>query len=635
MKVSRQWLQKFFDTELPSTEVLADALTFHVAEIEETTNDLLDVNVLPDRAAYMLSHRGVATELAAILDMPLAHDPLAESLPEYPVATDTTVVRDEAGQCTRYMSARVRGVKVAPSPAWLREALESVGQRSINNVVDATNYVMLHLGQPLHAFDAAKIARRDDGSQGIAVRPARAGERITTLSNEEYQLPEGTLLITDGVADAPLAIAGIKGGAHAAVTDETTELLLEAAHFDGTAVRRAAQNLKLFTDASTRFQNKPAPALVAYGMRDLIALVCEVAGGTLVGVIDDTTAIAEPVPVLVSHARVSSVLGVALSHDEIHTALTRLRMTYVETSDGLAVLPPWERRDLVIAEDVIEEIGRIHGYDRIESQELPPLQGVPDQARFRGIEAVRDFLVKRGFTEISTPSFAADGDIQLENPLQEDRPFLRATMVPAMRDALARGQAHAARVLGPDQFVKLFEIGSVFKKDREVVMLSAGVAAHLGKASLADEALRQDIGALESEVFGVASRAQYTEDGTIVEFPLDIANLEKVGAEYALPVISQGMYHPYSSYPSALRDVAVWVPEGVLESEVVTAIVGASGDMLVRLDMFDRFAKEGRVSYAFRLVFESMERTLADTDIDPAMAAVTDALNAREGWEVR
>lgn len=635
MKVSRRWLQNFFDIELPSTEELAAALTFHVAEIEETTDDLLDVNVLPDRAAYMLSHRGVAAEIAAILDMPMAQDPLAEQPAAMPTATDITVSRDAAGLCTRYMSARLTGVKVGPSPEWLREALASVGQRSINNVVDATNYVMLTIGQPLHAFDAGKMVRQADGTHSIVVRTSHTGERITTLTGEDYVLPVNTLLITNAADDTALAIAGIKGGAAAAVDGGTTEILLEAAHFDGTAVRRTAQALKLFTDASSRFQNRPSPELVAYGMRDVIALITDIAGGTCTGVIDSYAPVPAAPSVSVSIARVQSVLGIELNMADIQDALRRLGFAYTEADDVITVSPPWYRRDLCIAEDLIEEIGRIHGYDRIEGVVLPPLQGVPDQARFRGIEAVRDFLVSRGFTEISTPSFASDGDIQLENPLQEDRPFLRASLVPNMQDALVRGQAHAARVLGPDAYVKLFEIGSIFTKEKEIVMLTAGVAPHTGKASLADEALRQDMSALESEVLGIASRAQYGEEGRIAELALDVANLEKVGTAYAPRVVAHGVYRHYSAYPSALRDVAVWVPESVLESEVVGVIAGAAGDMLARLDLFDRFAKEGRVSYAFRLVFESMERTLADTDIDPAMAAVTDALHAREGWEVR
>ncbi|HYF28946.1 MAG TPA: phenylalanine--tRNA ligase beta subunit-related protein, partial [Candidatus Paceibacterota bacterium] len=172
MKVSRKWLQNYFDAELPSAEELADALTFHAVEIEEIEGDLLDVKVLPDRAAYLLSHRGVALELSAILGIPLKADPLRTPLSHWPRADELSLSIDAEGKTLRKMGALVKGVKVGPSPDWLREALEAVGQRSINNVVDATNYVTLNMGQPLHAFDAGKLDWHD-GKLEITVRPAR------------------------------------------------------------------------------------------------------------------------------------------------------------------------------------------------------------------------------------------------------------------------------------------------------------------------------------------------------------------------------------------------------------------------------------------------------------------------------
>lgn len=635
MKVSRAWLNRFFKEPLPDVEELADALTFHAAEVEEVEGDMMDVKVLPDRAAYMLSHRGVARELAAALPAALKEDPLAESVAPFPATATLAIEIPKDGSVLRYIGARISGVKVGPSPDWLREALAAVGQRSINNVVDAANYVMLDIGQPLHAFDADKLESRD-GVVGIEVRETTSAESITTLTGELYALPQGTLLIRDTHAQgAPLAIAGIKGGEHAAVTEHTTNLVLESATFDGTRVRRTAQALKLFTDASTRYQNKPAPELAAYGMRHLIDRVLEIAGGMLDGVVDVYPAPRTPETVSVSLAQIQGVIGQEVSVEAVCEALDKLGIPHTKTDTGFVVRVPFERRDLVIAEDVIEEIVRTIGYDQIEAVQLPPIQGVPDQARYRGIEAIRDFLVERGFTEISTPSFAAEGEIRLQNPLQDDKPYLRATLIDNLTGALSRAQAHAARVLGPDSFIALFEVGTVFRASGEVVNLAMGVAPHTGKKSLADEALRQTVLALESELLSIASRAQYTQDGTMMELTISTLNLEKLGQNYVPMQIDQGVYRPYSVYPSALRDVAVWVPEGVQESEVHNVIVRAAGEHLARIDRFDRFAKDGRVSYAFRLVFESFDRTLSDTDLDPAMVAVTEALNAREGFVVR
>lgn len=635
MNVSRAWLNKYFATELPDTDALSDALTFHAAEIEESDADRLDVKVLPDRAAYLMSHRGVAKEIATALNLPLATDPLTEPLPEFQKTDRVSVTLDTEGKCARYLGALVEGVSVGPSPAWLKEVLESVGQRSINNVVDATNYVMLNIGQPLHAFDAVKLAQKDD-RYAITVRPSREGEHFTSLTGDEYELPEGILLIADEYADgAALGVAGVKGGARAAVTESTTALVVEAANFDATSVRRTAQRLKLFTDASSRFQNRPSPELAAYGMRDVLTLITEIAGGSVVGVIDVYPRPEERTVASVTLGEIQATLGTDLSIEEVSNAFARLGFSFEVEADHFFVLVPFERRDLTIGADLVEEVGRTIGYDRVTPIQLPVPGIAPEQARFRGIERVRDFLVERGYAEVSTPSFTAEGEIELHNPLQEERPFLRASLAANLEEALMRAVPVAPRVLGPDPFVRMFEIGTVFKKTGEELVLSMGVAVAQGKQSKALDALRQDVMALEHDLFAIPSRAQYSTSGQVMELSIGKLNLEKLGEEYAPASYTLGTFRPYSAYPFALRDVAVWTPMETEESEVVNAIVKEAGDLLVRIDLFDRFEKEGRVSYAFRLVFESMERTLSDADLDPAMARITNALNATKGWEVR
>lgn len=637
MKVSRAWLQRFFEQELPQTEQLSDALTFHAAEIEEADGDMLDVKVLPDRAAYLMSHRGVAREIGTALGIPLATDPLGEPLSEFPKTDALRIELDDAGLCSRYMGALVEGVSVGPSPEWLSEALKSVGQRSINNVVDATNYVMLNIGQPLHAFDADKLETND--GYAIGIRPSEDREWFTSLSGDSYELPEGILLVTDrNAGGAVLGVAGVKGGDRAAVTEKTTRILVEAANFDATSVRRTAQRLKLFTDASSRFQNRPSPELAAYGMRDVIALITEIAGGTVLGVADAYPNPEAPKAVAVSLTDLTATLGVELTADEVGGALNALGLKYEETDGRYLVLVPFERRDLSIPEDLIEEVGRTIGYDRVPPKQLPVPGTAPEQDRFRGIERVRDYLVARGYAEVSTPSFASAGQIELHNPLQEEKPYLRASLLGNLEDALARAAQVAPRVLGPDPFVRLFEIGTVFTKDGEDLVLAMGAMGAMavgGKQAKAAALLKDDLHALEQELFTIASHAQHSATGLCAEFAIGKLNLEKLGAEYVPEAYELGRFRPYSAYPFALRDIAVWTPEGTEDSEVVNRIVKEAGEYLARIDLFDRFEKDGRVSYAFRLVFESLERTLADTDLDPAMARITEALNAGAGWEVR
>lgn len=593
MKVSLRWLQDYFETPLPEASAVADAFTFHAFEIEEREegeDEVLDVKVLPNRAADCLSHRGIAKELSAILSVPLKKDPLREALPVFPKTDTLTIEIEDPGQCARYMGARVKNVTVGPSPEWLRAALESVGQRSINNIVDATNYVMLNIGQPLHAFDAAKLMHKE-GTYALGIRTAKTGEKITTLSGDAYELPEGTVLITDAHADTPLGIAGVKGGKSAEITADTTDLIIESANFDGTSVRRTAQKLKLFTDASLRFQNRPAPELCAYGMRDVLALIEQVAGGEIEGVVEVYTGRPANPPVSVALERINELLGSAFSSEAVMSVFRRLGLETTLENDTFTVTPPFERTDLTIPEDLIEEVGRIEGYDRIPPTELSPLSAAPDQSRFRGIEQVKDFLIARGFTELSTQSFAKKGAVLLANPLDKSMPALRASLDAAMDAAVEQAKRYTARVLEPNQKLKLFELGTIFPE-----------------------------------------RGEQWEVKTSEPVP-DLPKIHDE-KEYRPQQYRLGAFRPFSLYPFIVRDLALWVPETTSPDELEETIRTQAGALLVRLDQFDRFEKEGKISYAFRLVFESQERTLTDDEVSGYMENITAALAAK-GYEVR
>jgi phenylalanyl-tRNA synthetase beta chain len=635
MKTSRAWLQKYFTEDLPSVDALADALTFHVAEIEEVVGEMLDVNILPDRAAYMLCHRGIAKEISAICELPLKNDPLRTEVVSFPTTSSLTVSIEDETQCLRYMGGVVRGVKVGASPAWLKEALESVGQRSINNVVDATNYVMLDIGQPLHAFDAAKLTEKE-GTYSIRVRGAYE-ESITTLTGETYTLPEGTLLITDAHANAPIGIAGIKGGMPAAITHETKDIIVESANFEGTLVRKASQRLKLWTDASQRFQNRPSPELAAYAMREVLELITRIAGGEVEGVVDVYPAAlagASAEHVSVSLSKINSVLGTALTLEDVEKVFDRLGFTYSVLSDVLTVTPPFERRDLKIEEDLLEEVVRIIGFDQVESAELPPYPHVVDQDQFRGLERIKDMLASYGFVEISSPSFAAEGEVILMNPIDTTRPALRPTLKVNLRDALTRAKSVGPRVFGVAKEVKLFEIGTVFTNGSEHFALALGIEALEGKVTSAviDEVLTH-----LTQWGAIASAPALAPGELIIEVSLQ--NLVTIGEGYAPQKISLSMYKPFSIYPSAIRDIAVWTPERTERDEVANIIIAEAGELLARIDLFDRFTKTvdevEKISYAFRLVFESFEKTLSDEDLNPIMEKITMSLNAREGWNVR
>lgn len=627
MKISRTWLQTYFEKPLPSVEELGELLTFHAFEIEGIEEDVLDVKVLPDRAAYALSHRGVALELSAILDVPLKTDPLRTALPVWNETDELVLSRDPEGKTNRAMGALVRGVAVAPSPAWLKEAIESLGQRSINNIVDATNYVTLNMGQPLHAFDAGKIAKKD-GVLHIGVRQAQEGENITTLTGETYTLPSGALVICEANEGTALDIAGVKGGMHSAITSDTTELFVSVCNFDGPTIRKTAQTLNLFTDASLRFQNKISPELAPYGMRDVLALILDVAGGEVVGVNDLYPIPAQGSTVSVLASKINSVLGTDLSIADIANVFTRLQFAHTEADGVFTITVPFERRDLVIAEDLVEEVGRIIGYEHIESTALPTVTPPASDSLHQAAERIKDVLREHGYTEISTQSFAHDGDIMLANPLDKSMPALRASLSENMEKALLRAVQVAPRVLGPVTSVRLFELGSVFTKHGEHQALSLGYRALSGKTkpALLDEVVE----VLKQELEGELVVSRTADD--ILEISLEDVSVSET---YVPTRIQLGSYHSFSVYPFALRDVAVWTPIGTEESEVVNVVLKGAGEYLARIDLFDRFEKEGRISYAFRLVFEANDRTLSDVDLDPAMERVSKILNEQEGWEVR
>lgn len=604
MRVSIKWLQTYFDKQLPSVEKVADAFTFHAFEVEEVEGDMLDLNVLPDRAGYALSHRGIAHELSAILDIPMKIDQLRIQAPRYEHAcSELNVKIENEAVCSRYAGAVVRGVRVGSSPDWLRAALESIGQRSINNIVDATNYVMFDLGQPLHAFDADKLAKENNAYR-IAVRNSRTGESITTLSGDEYLLHDGTLLITDDIADVPLGVAGVKGGKAAEVTRDTTDIVVESANFSGTIVRRSAQALKLFTDASLRFQNRPSPELAGYGMRAVLDLIVKVAGGEVVGVTDWYAHPPKSKTISVTPARVNDLLGSTFTPAEIVGTLHRLGLITRVAGEEVVVEVPFERTDLTISEDVAEEVGRILGYDQVPAIELPSTADKPEQAQYRGVERMKDELVAQGYVEVSTQSFAKKGDIELANPLDKRKPFLRTSLAENLDDALTRAKRAAPRVLTPGQKPKLFEVGTVFPKEGEYVELR------------------------------MTERVSSWGDAANITHNLSGENLADYGRDYEPVRLALGPFTPYSAYPFVARDIAFWAPVEIDEAITKSLIREHAGDLLVKLDQFDRFEKDGRVSYAYRLIFESLERTLTDDDVNKIIERISTTL-AAHGYEVR
>ena len=594
MKISRPWLQTFFDDELPDAPKLADALTFHAFEIESVEGDVLDVKVTPNRGHDCLCHRGIAKELSAILNVKMSRDELAQPPVLEPRTNSVSVEIREKDLCARYVACHIRGVKVGPSPDWLRSYLESIGQKSINNVVDATNYVMFHLGQPLHAFDAGKLSDRD-GAYSIQVRKAKQDERMVALDGKEYTLSDSMLVIADGHTDMPVGIAGVKGGAPAAITEETEDIIIESANFYGVSVRKTSQALKLRTDASSRFEQVLSPELAGYGMHAVMRSIVDLAGGEVIGYVDEYPQRQAPRSVSVSLEKVNRVLGIELRAEDVEDAFMRLRFAFSREGDLFTVFAPFERLDLLIPEDLIEEVGRIIGYDKIPATALPAFPRKPEiNANFNSAELSREDLVAKGYSEVFTSVFADTGDRVVANKVDGVRPYLRSTLVDGLKEAYERNDRTKALLGLPT--VQIFEIGTVWRKGLELTML--GIADKEG----------------------------------VRESPLEAKH---AGAYEDLPTSQAQRYQPFSKYPFIVRDIAMWVPRSDQSfTEVLHVFSEHARGLLRHVDLFDQFQKGERVSYAFHLVFQSFDRTLTDAEVNVVMETISKSV-ADKGFEVR
>lgn len=630
MKISYRELNTFFDNKLPSVEEVIHAFTFHAWEIEdvETRGDdtIMDVKVLPDKSAWALSYRGIAKDLSVILDIPLTFDPFASPATLLPHDADLTV-RLDTEACTRYTASRIEGVTVGPSPTWLKEALEAVGQRSINNIVDATNYVMFRLGQPLHAFDAGKLA----GTR-IGVRFANLNEQITTLGGDELVLSSDDVVIVDDTSDTPIGIGGVKGGMQASIDTETTNIILESAHFDAVTIRKTAQRLKLRTDASKRFENGIVGEVVPFALKSVTELILDIAGGELRGYVDTGVIEKEVRPVIVNFDKVNRVLGLTLRPDQVTKIIEQFGYSYVLEAESVSITPPFERTDLLIQEDFIEEIGRVHGYDHVEAIVPEPIPVTEINATFFYSNALRESLVAQNFSEVLTSSFREKDVVALANAFASDKGYLRSSLRRNMEEVLAKN-AHNGDLLGLQE-IRAFEIGTVFLDKGEELHIVLGVCGPNGyKEKVHGPILKTGMEQVDA-VFP-ESLTWSVENGIAEASLTDAIREASVPSSYT-PVTHtlSATYAPYSPYPFVSRDIAFWVSEDTTIEEIEKTIRAHAGALLIRLSLFDEFTKEGRVSYAFRLVFQSFDKTLTDAEILPAMEAVAVALQ-NQGFEIR
>jgi phenylalanyl-tRNA synthetase beta chain len=626
----------------------------------------LVIDVTPNRGE-LLSHVGVARELA-----PGGVDGIA--LPKFPSAPKVKlpcvsarregecgpihVEIDDVDGCPRYMGAILHGVRVGPSPEWLATRLRAVGQRPINNVVDATNYVLQELGQPLHAFDLAKLAGEE-----VRIRRAAPGETLVTLDGIGRALEPADLVIAD--AEKPVALAGIMGGENSEVGDGSTSIFLECALFEQKTVRKTARRLGLSTDASYRFERGVDPEGQPEALVRVIELILAVAGGRVAAAIDvDPKPFERPV-IAVRPERVARVLGVAIDAAEIDRLLDPLGFE-VKKSQPVRVTVPGYRYDVRTEIDVVEEIARRRGYGSFADALLPfRPSAVPTDASVAVVRRLRDLFVRWGFMEALTLPFTPEtpGAARVLNPLSQEDAFLRTGLAGSLLRRVEHNFAHGVRD------VRLFEIATVFRaaengglpgEERRVAAAFSGARApaHWSgpagtfdaydlKALLEDLAAEYPGGRVEAgEVDGAPGFLLVAEAGTVgrawqapegaVDAPAWAAPV--LVLEAAIPAAAAGGAKPFvplPTHPGSERDLALLVPFAVTAAELEETIRGAAGALLEGVTPFDLYEgkglPEGTRSLAWRLRYRAPDRTLTDREVDASVDRVLKALEERHG----
>jgi phenylalanyl-tRNA synthetase beta chain len=623
MKILISWLQDHIVETLPSDEKIVEALTLKSSEVEgvEKVGDdtVFDIKVLPDRAHYMLSHRGAAYDLCAVLNLTLK-----DQVIETPVKGDDIKVTIQSDICIRNTSTLITGIQNGASPEWLKNRLEALGARSISAIVDATNYAMLDTGQPLHAFDKDKVVG------DVTIRFAKEGETIETLDKKNITLKPTHLVIAD--ESGPLDIAGIKGGKRAEVTFETKNIILEAANFNSVSVRKTSFDIGIRNDASKRFENEITPYLIEKGVSSFLNVLKKISPDAKIGLMSDKyKELPKPWTVNVTHEHIEAILNYKISESRVKEILEKLGC---KVSGKYEVTPPFERLDLIIPEDIIDEVGRIEGLDKVKSI-VPNVKTTQEFSQeFLLIEKIKDFFYSKGFSEVQTRSLTNKGDIEVAYPMASDKGFLRTSLIQNVSESFKLAEKNAP-LLGLEK-IQLFEIGKTFPKTGEQLDLCFGIC-YAKKIKNKDQVIKTELDALAKELEDVLGVKLNAENGYV-------KNLEKLQTKLTPESIksekgSRTPFVQFSKEPFIVRDIALFVESSVNADDVQKIIKESASASAKKLfvkgpDLFDQFEKEGKKSLAFRMIFQADDRTLTDEETNGFMDKVYSAVKAK-GWEVR
>lgn len=676
MIVSRQWLLDYIPLDLP-VEEWADRLTMsgcNLESIEPAGNDCaVDLEITSNRADC-LGHIGIARELSVLLDTPFTRpgaivEPIADRTDSV-----TSVELRCPELCPQYMARVIRGVKVASSPAWMIERLQTVlpGYKPINNIVDITNYVMLECGQPLHSFDFDKLR-----GQRIVVRHAKAGEKLAAINHVEYTLTPDMCVIAD--AERPVAIAGVMGGADTEIGSETTSVLIETANFTPLAVRNTARSLKLHSPSSYRFERQIDIQQLDWASRRCCELILQLAGGELLDepIVEGDVPDWNPEPIKLRFDRIEAVLGIKIPSQECVRVLTSLGLPVMgkPSSESASFRPPSWRRDLTREIDLVEEIARIHGYHKIpEDRPIPVVSGSRSTAE-RVRERIENTLIAAGFDEALTFSFVTEElaktfvrdatlpDLVLTQSAGEFGNRARSTIIPSLLAARRENERHGnmsanlyeiARVfLGTNpsqpetQPIRValitgrsfFDVKGVLEAVVRSVNPTLSITARLSSIAQFIPGRGAEL-LLGDQPWGVLGEVQrdavYVRDLKLRE-PVTIAEFDLQPLINLAVLVAQSQLLP--GHPAVNRDLNLVIDDAVTWASLEKTVIGAGGPYLERVTFIDQYRGKhipaGKKSYVFSMSLRTADRTLTSEEVDAVQSHVLKACETSLGAVLR
>ena len=597
---------------LPDDYLIGQSLKHYIHN-----DTIFDLEITPNRGDC-LSHFGIVREIAAISGKIVKRQPI--KLETTSQKTTGTLEVEVIGKdiCPQYQARIIENVEIRESPEWLKKKLSALGAKSINNIVDATNYITYDLGQPLHAFDAAKVGKT------IIVRCAKKDEILKTLDGQTRKLESSDILITDD--KGPLAIAGIMGGKDSEISAQTDMIILESAEFNPKLIRKTAKRLNLMTEASYRFERGIDSGGVEYALNKATQLIAEISGGKIFAGISRQVDKTENTTIEIKHDKINNLLGTTISTDQINHILKSLGF---EIKSNQCTAPSW-RHDIAVWQDLAEEIGRVYGYNKIKP--IPVQKStLPAESEYYYTEFVKDILKDSGFSEIMSYAFLSEDSIkatqlksasllEVTNPLQSENKYLRNSLIPNLMKAIAKNPSFDTTFL--------FEIGHIFTKETETNILGLAAAGkdaktviedavtNLGKAAGIKKIEIKEIARDELNRFKIRKPLTYVAEIPLSDFAKKYLKNNQPKLKLNPTLIH---YRPVSKFPSLTRDMAFIVDKKVLPVEIIEKIYSVSND-INRVELFDEFVSDkfgkGMKNIAFHLYLQQLDKTMTDEEAD-------------------